>query len=114
MPPADRAAVPAKRRGPSRKRQFADSLGSAIGYGIGALVVFPVLVGVMCAGIAYIAIENTDTYEQAFIIGTGVTFLVMACFVTLKVLGAIMINLNKYWPITLAVVGIVVAWKVLT
>ncbi len=63
-PPANGAAVPARRTGPSRARRFGDALGTVIGEAIGFLVLFPLLMAVMSTGIWLLA--DGQSYELVF------------------------------------------------
>ena len=113
-PPESGAAVPAKRRGPSKARRFGDALGTVIGQALGALVLFPLLVGLFCAGMVYVFSDSGNgghAYEGTFVATAGLAALFGLFFLVARWFGVLFF---RFWPIILVIVGIVIAWKKLT
>lgn len=108
-PVATEAGVaPARRRGPSLLQRFGGVLGRAFTDLFLALVLFPLLVGLVVAGMVALSGSN---YEQGFIAAAGITALCGLFVVAVKWGWQIFIN---FWPIILVIVVIVIAWKAFT
>jgi hypothetical protein len=110
-PPPEGAAIPAKKTGPSRARRLGDGFGTVIGEALGFLVVFPVMMGLLAAGIAFVLSNGGNAYEQAFVVVAGLAFL-FGLFVLVIKWGLVVFM--RFWPIIIPIVGIVIAWKALT
>ncbi len=75
------------------------------------LVVFPLLVGLVFAGIAFVFSDGGNAYEQAFVVGAGLGALFGLFVLVVRWGFALFI---RFWPIILVIVGIVIAWKALS
>ena len=107
-PPANEAAVPAK-RGPSRARRFGDGLGTVIGELLGFVVLFPLMMATIFTGL-WLLIDG-QAYEWVFL-GTFTVFAFIGAFIlAAKWFGVLFI---RYWPLFVLGIGAFIAWKALT
>jgi len=82
-----------------------------IGEAVGFLVLFPVMIGLLAAGIAYVLSNGSNAYEMAFVVTASLAFL-FGLFVLVIKWGLVVFM--RFWPIIIPIVGIVIAWKALS